>query len=202
MDNQATVYFSLFMTIWATLFIEFWRREQNSLQFEWDAVNFNKKIEKIRPQFEMQVKETKKNPVTGNKEPFVCQSEKIKRYSLSVTITCLMISLVLACFIGVLVYQVCFLVVLSNIDSMRKVASPLVAITSGLLTVFNIAVLGQFYKYVAVKLTDMEYQRTDSQYQDSLTIKMYLFEFVNNYSYIFYIAFFKGRFAEFTNEIF
>ena len=38
-----------------------------------------------------------------------------------------------------------------------------------------------------------EFHKTDSNYEDSLTIKMYLFEFVNNYASIFYIAFFKGR---------
>ena len=39
----------------------------------------------------------------------------------------------------------------------------------------------------------IEYHRTDSNYDNSLTIKMYLFQFVNFYASIFYIAFFKGR---------
>lgn len=39
----------------------------------------------------------------------------------------------------------------------------------------------------------LENHRTDSDYEDSLTVKMYLFQFVNFYASVFYIAFFKGR---------
>lgn len=35
--------------------------------------------------------------------------------------------------------------------------------------------------------------RTQTEYDDSLTLKMYLLQFVNCYSSIFYIAFFKGK---------
>ncbi|CAH1800011.1 unnamed protein product [Owenia fusiformis] len=41
----------------------------------------------------------------------------------------------------------------------------------------------------------MECLRTQSEYDDSLTLKLYMLQFVNYYSSIFYIAFFKGRFV-------
>ena len=56
-----------------------------------------------------------------------------------------------------------------------------------------ILILGRVYARLAVKLTDMEYHRTDSQYEDALTIKMYLFQFVNFYASVIYVAFFKGK---------
>ena len=40
-----------------------------------------------------------------------------------------------------------------------------------------------------------EYCRTDSEYEDSLTFKMFIFQFINYYATLFYIAFFKGRCA-------
>lgn len=46
---------------------------------------------------------------------------------------------------------------------------------------------------MSVKLTEIEYQRTETEFNDSLNIKIYLFEFFNNYSSIFYIAFMKGK---------
>ena len=49
---------------------------------------------------------------------------------------------------------------------------------------------------ILFKLTDWECQRTQSEYDNSLTIKLYLLQFVNYYSSIFYVAFFKGRFVE------
>ncbi len=38
-----------------------------------------------------------------------------------------------------------------------------------------------------------ELPRTKTEYENSLTLKMFLFQFVNYYSSCFYIAFFKGK---------
>lgn len=46
-----------------------------------------------------------------------------------------------------------------------------------------------------MKLTDLENHRTQSEYDDSLTLKLYLLQFVNFYSSIFYIAFIQGTTA-------
>lgn len=37
--------------------------------------------------------------------------------------------------------------------------------------------------------------RTQTEFDDNLTFKVFIFQFVNFYSSIFYIAFFKGRFV-------
>lgn len=37
--------------------------------------------------------------------------------------------------------------------------------------------------------------RTQTDFEDNLTFKVFIFQFVNFYSSIFYIAFFKGRFV-------
>lgn len=64
-DNPLTVLYSILMSIWAVLFIEFWKRKQYELQFEWDVVDFEKKNEPLRPDFENQVKRTRRNRITG-----------------------------------------------------------------------------------------------------------------------------------------
>lgn len=46
---------------------------------------------------------------------------------------------------------------------------------------------------VAEYLTEFELLRTQTEFDDSLTLKIYLLEFVNYYASIFYIAFFKGK---------
>lgn len=51
------------------------------------------------------------------------------------------------------------------------------------------------YDRVAVVMTDIENHRTQSEYDDSLTLKLYLLQFVNFYSSIFYIAFIQGTTA-------
>ena len=43
-DNQFTVAFSVFMSIWARLFLEFWKREQSARAFEWDTLGFEEQV--------------------------------------------------------------------------------------------------------------------------------------------------------------
>lgn len=51
----------------------------------------------------------------------------------------------------------------------------------------------QFYTFLALKLTDWECPRTQTEFDNSYTFKVYLFQFINYYSSIFYIAFIKGK---------
>ena len=40
----------------------------------------------------------------------------------------------------------------------------------------------------------MEYNRTNTDFEYSYTVKLILLEFVNRYASVFYVAFFKGKF--------
>ena len=57
------------------------------------------------------------------------------------------------------------------------------------MSAFQIAVFNIIYSYAASRLTDMENHRTDSEYEDGMIMKLFLFQFVNSYSSFFYIAF-------------
>lgn len=67
--------------------------------------------------------------------------------------------------------------------------------TSAILNLLGISVLKFVYNYLAEKLTELELRRTQTEFDDSLVLKIYMFQFVNYYSCIFYIAFFKGKFV-------
>lgn len=60
----------------------------------------------------------------------------------------------------------------------------------------NVTNLFQFYHKLAIYLTNLENPRTQTEYEDSYTFKIFLFEFLNFYSSLIYIAFFKV-----TNQI-
>ncbi|GAU97283.1 hypothetical protein RvY_08607-2 [Ramazzottius varieornatus] len=49
------------------------------------------------------------------------------------------------------------------------------------------------HKLCMVRLHAVEMPRTQTEYQDSLTFKYFAFDFVNSYTSLFYVAFFKGR---------
>lgn len=76
----------------------------------------------------------------------------------------------------------------------------LLPITTGLINLLVITILNYFYNYLAVFLTDMEFKRTQTEYDDSLALKIYLFQFVNYYSSLFYIAFIKGKFPGYPHK--
>lgn len=95
-DNYASVLFSVFMTIWSVFVIDFWKRKQSCLQYEWDTVNFNSSFENIRPQFEQRVKMRKLNKITGMIEPYISWKEKIVKNIVSWSVLLLM---VIICFL-------------------------------------------------------------------------------------------------------
>lgn len=61
-------------------------------------------------------------------------------------------------------------------------------------------VLFQLYSRLAEFLTELELQRTQTEFDDSLTLKIYLLEFINYYASIFYIAFFKGKLVGYPGD--
>jgi len=64
-------------------------------------------------------------------------------------------------------------------------------------------ILGRLYEIIAYKLTQWEMHRTQTEFENHFAIKVFIFQFVNIYSSIFYIAFIKGKYVMMkVNEIF
>lgn len=65
------------------------------------------------------------------------------------------------------------------------------SIIAGLANAVQIQVLNAIYGNVAIALNDYENHRTDTEYEDSLIAKTFIFQYVNSFSSLFYIAFVK-----------
>lgn len=61
----------------------------------------------------------------------------------------------------------------------------------GLIMAVQIQVLNIFYEKIAVKLNNYENHRTDTKYEDALIGKTFLFQFINSFANMYYIAFVK-----------
>lgn len=70
-----------------------------------------------------------------------------------------------------------------------------VPITAGLINLVCIVILNTIYYKLAYFLTELELHRTQTEFEDNLALKIYLFQFINYYTSIFYIAFIKGKFV-------
>ncbi|XP_064864430.1 anoctamin-6-like isoform X1 [Oncorhynchus nerka] len=203
-DNYGTLVFAVFMAIWVTVFLEFWKRYQAELEYEWDTVEFLEQEEQPRPEYEAKCNHERINPVTRAKEkvPYTACGRCI-RVSLGIGTVLFWIVLILASVVAIIVYRLAvFFSFSTRLQSDLKELEPFkeyvtaqmaTSVTASIISFVVIMVLNILYERVAIWITDFELPRTKTDYENSLTLKMFLFQFVNYYSSCFYIAFAKGK---------
>lgn len=193
-DHEGTVFFAVFMSLWATVFLEVWRRRQISLAYEWDMLHFEEEFEPPRPAFVTKAQNKKPNPVTGKLEPYIPFSLRAGKFTCGFMIVSFMVLLVIATLVGVVIYRAAMVAVLSAYpdEDVQQGARIITSLTASVLNLLAITVLGLVYEKIAVALTEWETPRTRTEYHNILTLKLFSFQFVNMYSSLFYIAFFKN----------
>ncbi|MBV98794.1 Anoctamin-6, partial [Eschrichtius robustus] len=234
-----------------TLFLEFWKRRQAELEYEWDTVELQQE-EQPRPEYEARCTHVVINEITqvksiNNYQFKISRSEYEKCVKRLSSETCLLpfpvvtlghlcsftgpvqnllsygnedssqhlltpesILLIVASVIGIIVYRLSVFIVfsaklpknLNGTDPIQKYLTPQMAtsITASLISFIIIMILNTIYEKVAIMITNFELPRTQTDYENSLTMKMFLFQFVNYYSSCFYIAFFKGKFVGYPGD--
>uniref|UniRef100_A0A8W7M3E2 Anoctamin n=1 Tax=Anopheles arabiensis TaxID=7173 RepID=A0A8W7M3E2_ANOAR len=200
-DNPSTVFFAIFMSFWATTFLELWKRKQSVLVWEWDLQNIENE-EDMRPEFETTVKTFRINPVTREKEPYMPTWTRAVRFVATSSAVLFMISVVLGAVLGTIIYRISLVsVIYSGGGSFfRTHAKLFTTMTAALINLIIIMLLTRIYHKLALYLTNMENPRTQTEYEDSYTVKIFVFEFMNFYSSLIYIAFFKGRFYDYPGD--
>ncbi|XP_041971203.1 anoctamin-4 isoform X2 [Aricia agestis] len=153
-DNPATVFFAIFMSFWATTFLELWKRKQSVLRWEWDLAS----VEQI--------------------------------------------AIVMGAVLGTIIYRISMVSVIYGGSGffLKRHAKIFTSMTAASLNLTMIMMLTRIYSKVAVYLTNVENPRTQTEYEDSYTFKIFFFEFINFYSSLIYIAFFKGRFYDYPGD--
>ncbi|XP_076687258.1 anoctamin-4 isoform X2 [Andrena cerasifolii] len=194
-DNPATVFFAIFMSFWATTFLELWKRRQAVIIWEWDLQNVESD-EEPRPEFETTVKTFRVNPVTREREPYLPSWSKALRYCATGSIVFFMICVVLGAVLGTIIYRISLVAVFYRGGGpfLKNHAKIFTSMTAALVNLVIIMILTRVYHRLARWMVNMENPRTQTEYESSFTFKIFLFEFVNFYSSLIYIAFFKGRF--------
>ncbi|KAJ8943897.1 hypothetical protein NQ318_019505, partial [Aromia moschata] len=200
-DNPATVFFAIFMSLWATVFLELWRRKQSVIQWEWDLQG-TEQDEEPRPEFETSVKTFRTNPVTRDKEPYLPTWSKAMRLTATGSAVFFMLVVVLCAVLGTIIYRLSLVSVIygSQSNFLQNHAKIVTSVSAAVINLIIIMFLTRFYHKLAIYLTNLESPRTQTEYEDSYTFKIFLFEFMNFYSSLIYIAFFKGRFFDYPGD--
>ncbi|XP_037729760.1 anoctamin-1 isoform X3 [Drosophila subpulchrella] len=200
-DNPSTVFFAVFMSFWATLFLELWKRYSAEITHRWDLTGFDVHEEHPRPQYLARLEHippTRVDYVTNIKEPTVpFWRMKLPATVFSFSVVLLLIALAFVALLAVVVYRMSMLAALKVGASPMTTSSAIVLATASaaFVNLCLLYILNYMYNYLAEYLTELEMWRTQTQFDDSLTLKIYLLQFVNYYASIFYIAFFKGKFV-------
>lgn len=199
-DNPVTVFFAVFMSFWAALFLEHWKRYSAEITHRWDLTGFDVHEEHPRPQYLARLKSIrreKKDIVTNASEPNVpFWRMKLPATLLSVSVIMLLIVVAIAAVLGVVLYRMVMMAILAlyGTELTTSFAIIFTTTTAAIINLVIIVILNWMYEYLAEWLTEFELLRTQTEFDDSLTLKIYLLQFVNYYASIFYIAFFKGKF--------
>ncbi|KAG8594948.1 hypothetical protein GDO81_001373 [Engystomops pustulosus] len=179
--DLSCVVFALFNVVWATLFLEGWKRRGAELAYKWGTLDTPAEfIEEPRPQFRG-VKRI--SPVTNCEEFYYPPWKRLlfqSCVSLPICVSCL-------CFVFV-VMLACF-ELQEFVLSIRELPR-LVRFFPKILLAIIVSSCDEVYRKIAYWLNDMENYRLQSAYEKHLIIKIVLFQFVNSYLSLFYIGFY------------
>ncbi|XP_040027886.2 LOW QUALITY PROTEIN: anoctamin-8 [Gasterosteus aculeatus] len=175
------VVFALFNVVWATLFLERWKRREAELAYRWGTLDTPaESLEEPRPQFRG-VKRC--SPVTGCEEFYYPPWKRaLFRWLVSLPICLLCLCFVFLAMLLCLELQEVVMEIQELPGITRFIPKILLAVT--------VTICDEVYKKIAYWLNDMENYRLQSAYENNLIIKMVFFEFINSYLSLFYIAFY------------
>uniref|UniRef100_A0A8B9LU47 Anoctamin n=1 Tax=Astyanax mexicanus TaxID=7994 RepID=A0A8B9LU47_ASTMX len=192
-DNPATVFFAIFMSLWAVMFLEHWKRRQNSLNYSWnmtgmeeeEVLNFSLSSLSLFIFFSQ----------PGDEK--LTWKDRMPGYFINISSILLMFGVTFAAVFGVIMYRITVsaLLAMSPDAQIKSNVRVTVTATAVIINLVVILILDEIYGSVAVWLTELEIPKTETNFEERLILKAFLLKFMNAYAPIFYVAFFKGRFA-------
>lgn len=196
-DHGGTVFFSLFMALWAVLLLEYWKRKNATLAYRWDCSDYEDIEERPRPQFAAKAPLTALNPITGEDEPYFPEKSRVHRMLAGSVVLLMMVAVVIMCLVSIILYRAIMAVLVSKSDNafLSAWAPRIASLTGSVVNLVFIVILSKVYVVLAQVLTKWEMHRTQTSFEDAFTLKVFIFQFVNFYASPVYIAFFKGRFV-------
>uniref|UniRef100_A0A8B9KM40 Anoctamin n=1 Tax=Astyanax mexicanus TaxID=7994 RepID=A0A8B9KM40_ASTMX len=195
-DNEGTVFFAIFMGIWVTLFLEFWKRRQARLEYEWDLVHFEEEQQQLqmRPEFELKCTNKRLNPITQEMEPYLPLTSKCARFFVSGATVLFWTCLIVACIMGVIAYRLAVYAAFARL--MKDSPTSKIQLVGSLINPqLATSVTASCINFVIILILNFLYEHVNK-----LTTKMFMFQFVNYYSSCFYVAFFKGKFVGYPGK--
>jgi len=197
-----TVIFALLNLILVTTFLEFWKRRSNKHAYSWGTLG-KLRHKKPRPEFRG---EFGKHPITGEPEVQYPMEKTIKKLvfvSIPITFLCLVVAFILM----LLSFEADnWMAIVLKDEETGQISTDLIsqALSYVPTVVYSVIVLvmNQYYLHLAHHMTEWENHRTQEQFERYVVGKLVLFEFVNSFLALFYIAFYLRDIVMLKSQVF
>lgn len=181
-DNY--VLFAAFNLLWSAIILEVWKRCCAVMTYRWGTLLMKRQFEEPRPGFHGVLGI---NPVTGKEEPVYSSFKRqLRIYLVSLPIVCLF--LYLSLYVMMIYFEMEHMAYLYHEENQSDLSSWILYLPSIMYAVV-IEVLNRIYRFAAEFLTSWENHRLESSYQNHLVLKVLVFNFLNCFASLFYIAF-------------
>eukprot|EP01041_Mallomonas_annulata_P011705 gene11705-24523_t len=181
--NVLQVLFILFMVAWSVSYKENWTQQERAIALKWGTLGFEE-AEKDRPQFKGDVdKPFERSVITNRRETYFPKAKRRVRKLISLAVVWVSV-LILIMLVALVYYLEYFL----RFRKGYAWGSTLCSVISAV----QINVLSYTYGKVSDALNDWENHRTQTAFEDNLTLKTFSFEVFNSFAALTYICFFKG----------
>jgi hypothetical protein len=168
-------FFCVLIGMWSVCMLEGWKREENFIKLRWGTHDFEED-EPERPQFRG---EPIISFIDGKEMKYFSPHQQKNLVSQSILVVVVMILLVIG--------------FVSSIYIMRfYLYGPIgsnASIVASIVNAIQITILNLVYESIAEALTKRENHRTDTEYEDSMIAKTFVFQFVNSYASFYFLAF-------------
>ncbi|CAM9486276.1 unnamed protein product [Ascophyllum nodosum] len=179
LDAVLVPYFGVFVSFWAVFMLEYWKRQEARLAMTWGMSDFEH-IEHDRAEFRG---ETIVSFIDGSPMTYYPQQEYLSLMIIANTAVVALMVLAMGLVVVILYLKVVWS---SSSDSTLEDMGSYLA---SFLLSLEIQAMNFLSKKVAVWTNERENHRTDTVFEDVLIAKLAIFQFVNSYVSLFYIAF-------------
>eukprot|EP00484_Ammonia_sp_Unknown_P001543 CAMPEP_0197021758 /NCGR_PEP_ID=MMETSP1384-20130603/2689_1 /TAXON_ID=29189 /ORGANISM="Ammonia sp." /LENGTH=1232 /DNA_ID=CAMNT_0042449663 /DNA_START=24 /DNA_END=3722 /DNA_ORIENTATION=+ len=170
-------YFALFVVAWSVCFPILWQRKEFHWAQKWGTLRFDFK-ERPRPEF---MGEYRRSNVTGAMEEYFPHAIRNTRRLITFSVVATFLIALFGSVVAVILLRV--YVSETNIDY----GTYYISVANALVIMF----FNNIYGIFAEKLNEWENYKTETEYENNLIIKIFIFRFINSYATLYYIAFFR-----------
>ena len=171
---------SAFLALWGTAFLNYWDQKEKIFNYIWGTESF----QRSEPDSEAFVPDGYVTLVFNRQFPYVSATKTICKQLISYIVLFFMLAVIV---IGVYVIFLVKVILIKKYPEQQTY----IGILSALENTVLIAIMSNLYNIIANKLNDWQNYRKDFQRMNALAVKFILYDLINNFYPLFYIAYIK-----------